>query len=105
MRFGLVAMCAGLIGVPLGSYLAQWKRATMPNCDPVICGYGAMISAPFVYLVLVTAGHSSAWSFFFVFIAMLSLNMCWSLVADTLLVRWRSKMRRGWTGAAILWRT
>lgn len=87
MRFGVVAMFAGLIGVPMGSYLAQWKRATMPNCDPVICAYGALISAPFVYLVLLTAGHDSGWSFFFVFLAMLSLNMCWSLVADTLLVR------------------
>lgn len=87
MRFGMVAMLAGLIGVPMGSFIAQRKRATMPNCDPVICAYGALISAPFVYLVLVTASHSSDWSFFFVFLAMLSLNMCWSLVADTLLVR------------------
>ena len=88
MRFGVVAMFAGLLGVPLGSFLAQWKRATNPDCDPVICGLGAIISAPFVYLVFVTASHSATWSFLFVFMAMLSLNMCWSLVADMLLVRW-----------------
>lgn len=87
MRFGMIAMVAGLIGVPLGSFIAQRQRATNPECDPVICGYGALISAPFVYLVLITAGHSSGVSFFFVFIAMVALNTCWSLVADMLLVR------------------
>lgn len=80
-------MLAGLIGVPLGSFMAQKYRTTIAECDPIICGFGTLVSAPFVYLVLITAGHNSGVSFFFVFVAMMALNTCWSLVADMLLVR------------------
>lgn len=80
-------MCAGLIGVPMGSFLAQRKRESIPNVDPLICAYALIGSAPLVYIVLLTADSSTAWSFVFVFFAMLSLNFCWSLVADMLLVR------------------
>lgn len=90
MRFGVIAMLAGLIGVPLGSFMAQRYRTTVAECDPIICGFGALVSAPFVYLVLITAGHSSGVSFSFVFFAMMALNTCWSLVADMLLVRRRN---------------
>lgn len=81
-------MTAGLIGVPLGSYLATHFRKIYQNCDPLICAWGLFISAPFVYFSLVLASISSSWCFMFVFIAQLSLNLCWSIVADILLVRY-----------------
>lgn len=80
-------MFAGLCGVPLGSYIAQKKRVQVPNCDPIVCAYGAIISSVFVYFVLVTTHANIDWAFAFVFFGMVSLNMCWSLVADMLLVR------------------
>ncbi|XP_055701225.1 protein spinster isoform X4 [Phlebotomus papatasi] len=84
-RFGIVAMLAGLIGVPLGSFLAQRLRPRDPMCDPKICAAGLLVSAPFVYLALVVAKYSSNWTFILVFFAMISLNLCWSIVADILL--------------------
>lgn len=79
-------MAAGLIGVPLGSGLAQRLRPTHATCDPLICAFGLIASAPFVYLGLVVAPYSTNWCFFFVFLAEVTLNLCWSIVADMLLV-------------------
>lgn len=79
-------MMAGLIGVPLGSGLAQRLRLVNLSCDPLICAFGLITSAPFVYLGLVVAPYSTNWCFFFVFIAEVTLNLCWSIVADMLLV-------------------
>jgi hypothetical protein len=86
LRFGVVAMTAGLLGVPLGSYLAQRLRPYQPNCDPLICAAGLMTSAPFVYAALVAAKYSANWCFFLVFLAEVALNLCWSVVADIILV-------------------
>lgn len=79
-------MMAGLIGVPLGSAIAQRLRPIDPTCDPQICAFGLITSAPFVYLGLVIAPYNTAWCFFFVFLAQVTLNLCWSIVADMTLV-------------------
>jgi len=86
-KFGLVAMLAGLIGVPLGSFLAQRLRGNYENCDPYICAVGLFISAPMVFAALVVPQTSESLCFFFVFVAQVALNLCWSIVADILLVR------------------
>lgn len=80
-------MVAGLIGVPLGSFLAQKFRLKYENCDPIICGIGLMISSPLVYLALIEPRISEFFCFLFVFLAQVGLNLCWSIVADMLLVR------------------
>lgn len=80
-------MLSGLIGVPLGSYLAQRFRHTNEACDPIICAWGLFISAPLVYIALLIARFSDGWCFFVIFLAEVALNLCWSIVADILLVR------------------
>lgn len=80
-------MVAGLIGVPLGSYLAQHFRLKYENCDPIICGMGLLISSPLVYLALIEPQNNEFFCFTFVFLAQMGLNLCWSIVADILLVR------------------
>lgn len=80
-------MLAGLIGVPLGSIIAQRLRLTVLNCDPIICAFSLLSSSLFVYAAVVTANISLIWSLIFVFIAQVTLNFTWSLVADMLLVR------------------
>lgn len=79
-------MLAGLIGVPSGSALAQRLRPNHATCDPLICAFGLITSAPFVYLGLVVAPYSTNWCFFFVFLAQVTLNLSWSIVADMTLV-------------------
>lgn len=80
-------MFAGLIGVPLGSYLATRLRCINQKCDPLICAWGLFVSGPLIYFALVLAKYSSGWCYMFVFIAQVSLNLCWSIVADIALVR------------------
>lgn len=79
-------MAAGLIGVPLGSVLAQHYRTRVANCDPYICGIGLFVSAPMVFIGLLMARSSATLCFLFVFGAQVALNLCWSIVADILLV-------------------
>ncbi|XP_035906094.1 protein spinster isoform X4 [Anopheles stephensi] len=84
-RFGVVAMLAGLIGVPLGTVLSNRLRPLYPNADPLICASGLITSSPFIYIALVVVKYSSAWCFTLVFIAEVALNMSWPIVADMLL--------------------
>lgn len=86
-KFGMITMIAGLIGVPLGSILATRFRHQVENCDPYICAAGLLSSAPMVYLALYLSRSSASWCFLFIFGAQLALNLCWSIVADILLVR------------------
>lgn len=79
-------MFAGLMGVPLGSALAQRLRPIDATCDPLICAFGLLASAPFVYLALVTSEYSAGWCYFCIFMAEITLNLSWSIVADMLLV-------------------
>lgn len=86
-KFGIIAMLSGVIGVPLGSILVQRLRPIYNvKCDAMVCASGLFISAPFIYAALVVASHSLSWCFVCVFIAEISLNLCWSIVADILLV-------------------
>lgn len=79
-------MAAGLIGVPLGAGLSQYLRRTIQDGDPQICAFGLIISAPLVYLAMISITTSEALTYFFIFFGMVSLNMCWSIVTDILLV-------------------
>lgn len=103
-KFGIIAMTAGLIGVPAGSFMARKLRPLYPTCDPLICAGGLFCSSPLIYLALVVTKYSGAWCFFLVFFAEVSLNLTWSIVADMLLVSGlrpacRYSFRRGTTAA------
>lgn len=80
-------MLAGITGVPLGSYIAQQMRHRFPAVDPHICAYGLIISAPLVFLSLITSTYNTTLCMLLIFSAQLSLNLTWSIVADILLVR------------------
>uniref|UniRef100_A0A8D8AM27 Protein spinster n=1 Tax=Culex pipiens TaxID=7175 RepID=A0A8D8AM27_CULPI len=84
-KFGIIAMMAGLIGVPAGSFMARKLRPLYPTCDPLICAGGLFCSSPMIYLALVVTRYSGAWCFFLVFFAEVFLNLTWSIVADMLL--------------------
>lgn len=89
-KFGIVAMFAGLIGVPLGSAIAQRLRPIDSSCDPLVCAFGLLTSAPFVYFGLVVAKYSDFWCYICVFLAQVTLNLSWSIIADMLLVSARA---------------
>ncbi|XP_044730370.1 protein spinster isoform X2 [Chrysoperla carnea] len=84
-KFGIISMLAGLLGVPTGAAIAQRLRLTRQGCDPLVCGWSLIFSAPMVFLALITISASSFFSYIFIFIAQFTLNFTWSIVADILL--------------------
>ncbi|XP_049873485.1 protein spinster isoform X2 [Pectinophora gossypiella] len=84
-KFGLVGMAAGALGVPLGSALAQRLRARAHDCDPLICAFALLASAPLVYFALVAVSAHVALTYVLIFLGMLTLNLTWSIVADIVL--------------------
>lgn len=79
-------MFAGVLGVPLGSLIAQRLRHLIPSIDPQVCGIGLLCSSPLTFIVLLTATYGLSTCLFFVFLAELSVNLTWSIVSDMLLV-------------------
>lgn len=84
--FGLIAMLAGLLGVPLGSFLGQKMRINFPRADPLVCGGGMLLSTPLMLAGLLTAKWNTTACFCAVFFGQVFLNLNWAIVADMLLV-------------------
>lgn len=78
-------MLAGLIGVPLGSFLGQKLRGRYERADPVVCGMGLLLSTPLMLAALFLANVNTTAAFAIVFFGELLLNLNWSIVADILL--------------------
>ena len=79
-------MVAGLIGVPLGSMLAQKFRVRWQQADALICAVGLLISAPLIFFGSLFASTNIIACYIFIFFGQLALNLNWSIVADILLV-------------------
>ncbi|XP_012225407.1 protein spinster isoform X2 [Linepithema humile] len=84
-KFGLIGMASGLIGVPLGSFIAQRLRTRWQQADPLICAIGLLISAPLLFFAIITANTNSNLCYVLIFFGQVSLNLNWSIVADMLL--------------------
>ncbi|KAK6638189.1 hypothetical protein RUM44_008617 [Polyplax serrata] len=84
-KFGIITMVSGLIGVPLGQVVACKLKQKFPRADPLICGFGLLISAPLLFIASLLPTVNTFWCFFFIFFGELFLNMNWSIVADMLL--------------------
>ena len=82
-------MLAGLIGVPLGSIMAQKLRVRWHQADPLICAVGLLVSAPLLFFGIVVAGSHSIGCYILIFFGQLALNLNWSIAADMLLVNHR----------------
>jgi hypothetical protein len=85
--FGAITMTAGIIGVPLGSYLSTNFIKRFPRIDPVICAMGLLISAPLIAFSIFFITESPLAAYIAVFIGQVALNCNWAVVADMLLVR------------------
>lgn len=85
--FGSLTMLSGIIGVPLGAYLAQRLRKRHPRADPVICGFGLLISAPCIVAAMLLVSVNAPAAYCLIFFGEIALNLNWAIVADILLVR------------------
>jgi len=85
LKFGIITMISGLIGVPAGSFIAQSLRVRYPRADPYICACGLICSAPLLFAASLYASSNVFICYTLIFIAELFLNLNWSIVADILL--------------------
>jgi len=81
-KFGIVMTMAGLLGVPLGSYISQIIRHKVPNADPLVCGATLMLSVPVLFFGFFFARYSLNACYGLTFLAGLLLNCNWSIVSD-----------------------
>lgn len=86
-RFGAITMIAGIIGVPLGTYLTQKLKKDSCRNDPIICACGLFISAPLLAGGMIMITENEPIAYVLVFIGEIALNLNWAIVADILLVR------------------
>lgn len=80
-------MVAGVLGVPLGSYLSQTYKKRIPTIDPILCAGGLIISVPFLTGAMLIVSQHKYTSYALCFFGQLALNINWAIVADILLVR------------------
>ncbi|KAH8348146.1 hypothetical protein KR084_004839 [Drosophila pseudotakahashii] len=84
-NFGVITMVAGLLGVPMGSFLSQYLVKRYPTADPVICAFGLLVSAPLLTGACLLVNSNSAGTYALIFFGQLALNLNWAIVADILL--------------------
>lgn len=87
--FGFVLSVSGVVGLVLGSGLSYKLRPRFPWVDPVICGLGLVVSAPFLFVAIGMAADSIVQAFVLVAIGETFLNMNWAIVVDLAMVRGR----------------
>lgn len=85
--FGAITMVSGIVGVPLGTVLAQVLKKRYPRADPIICAFGLLISAPFLLGAMLVVSVNTPAAYALVFFGSVALNLNWAIVADILLVR------------------
>lgn len=80
-------MVAGLIGVPMGSYISQALIKRFPTIDPLLCAFGLLLSVPLLAGAMLVVSFNATAAYTLVFFGELALNLNWAIVADILLVR------------------
>lgn len=85
--FGVITMMSGIVGVPLGTILAQTLKKRYPRADPLICAGGLLCSAPFLLSAMFVVSTNTTAAYVLIFFGSVSLNLNWAIVADILLVR------------------
>lgn len=84
--FGVIAMVAGILGVPSGALLSTKLKQKYPRADPVICGTGLFLSSIFFSFALYVFTDSVfIMALLLIFMGQVTLNLNWSIVSDILL--------------------
>ncbi|KAJ8923321.1 hypothetical protein NQ315_001879 [Exocentrus adspersus] len=83
--FGGITMVAGIFGLTLGSMLSQSLKHRFPSVDPIICGAGLILSAPFLIGTTYASTQNTSLCYVLLFFGQVSLNLNWAIVSDILL--------------------
>ncbi len=82
----MVTCVSGLFGVGASSILAPKLRNVTKKADPIVCAIGSLIAAPTLFiLILITRSANQIVYWLIVFVAISSMCLSWTIVADILL--------------------
>ena len=59
LKFGIITCVAGFLGVGLGSESARRLRKTNSRADPLVCAFGLIMCAPFLFFALVLSKYNT----------------------------------------------
>lgn len=90
-KFGAITMVSGIIGVPLGTIIAEKLKKRSQRADPIICACGLILSAPLIAGSMLMITQNTTIAYILVFFGEVALNLNWAIVADILLVRFTNK--------------
>ncbi|XP_059818276.1 protein spinster homolog 1-like isoform X2 [Hypanus sabinus] len=85
LLFGVVTCVTGFLGVGAGVEVSRRYRRVNPRADPLVCAFGMLSSAPFLFLAVAMAEASTVATYVFIFFGELLLSLNWAIVADILL--------------------
>lgn len=85
LYFGVITVLAGLVGVAGGFALAAKLRPITQAADPLICGFGLISGAPFLFLALLLSRNSPILTWVMIFLGETLISLNWALVTDILL--------------------
>lgn len=91
--FGAITMIAGILGICFGFLLSKTLRSKFQKADPIICGVGLLLSAPFLLSTTFAVTKSSLLSYILLLAGEVTLNLNWAICGDILLVRFFSKKK------------
>ncbi|XP_062382671.1 protein spinster homolog 1 isoform X2 [Sardina pilchardus] len=85
LYFGIVTCVTGIVGVASGVEVSRRLKRWTARSDPLVCAFGLLMAAPFLYLAIVFAQASTIATYVFIFLGNTFLSMNWAIVADILL--------------------
>ncbi|XP_048089892.1 protein spinster homolog 1 [Alosa alosa] len=85
LYFGIITCVTGILGVASGVEVSRRLKRWTPRADPLVCAFGLLMAAPFLYLSIVFAQASTVATYVFIFLGETFLSMNWAIVADILL--------------------
>ncbi|PIK46631.1 hypothetical protein BSL78_16496 [Apostichopus japonicus] len=83
--FGIVTCISGFVGVALGTSFAQYLRKFNPRADPLVCAFGMLSGAPFLFLGILVADQNVTVAWIFILFSETLLFLNWALIPDILL--------------------
>lgn len=83
--FGVITCLSGFVGVGAGTSFAQYLRKFNPRADPLVCAFGMLTGAPFLFLGIFVAASNVVVAWLFILVAEILLFLNWALIPDILL--------------------
>ena len=86
LLFGVVSCISGLIGIISAAIITPILRKRIKAADAVVCAIGSLVASPILFILVLIPRHINLIGYWvLVVVAVSSMSLCWTLVADIML--------------------